>query len=194
MPIKQILLTPFRFIATFLIWLIAKAGIHLLGYVVVPIGLLFCNRKSEHMPILFWPWDNVAGINGTLNGMNPKWPSEAPGGDNRSFWSRYIWLAHRNPTSNWGRYVLGVKLKEPIKKWGTEDPLTTGGASLGVSGWKWDYHIVIPYGNGKGFRIRLGWKLSRTLNDEIERGEEVRTTFQFTWTPGKTMDDYKKED
>ena len=45
-----------RWIITTAIWVCVWLPFYILGYLVVWVGLLFCDRDSEHMPKLWWPW------------------------------------------------------------------------------------------------------------------------------------------
>ena len=71
----------------------------ILGLIVVPIALLFCNGKDEHLPHWAWPWCNEwDSINGYSNAYHweKRWGKEGA----RKWWPRFLWLAIRNRSAN----------------------------------------------------------------------------------------------
>lgn len=91
-----------RYFFSVLAWL---AG-YVSGFFVTWIGLVFCGKDAEHMPVLFWIWDNPDGINGTARGNNPIWPRICGSEEaTRTFKNRWIWVTWRNPVSNLSRLL-----------------------------------------------------------------------------------------
>ena len=144
----------------FLKWLaltLVGFALDLLGLIMVPIGLLFCDAASTHMPASFWPWDNDNdGINGDAG-----WASaEHANGQQNTFWWRFLWLAIRNPGNNFG-YLLGRVPSGQFQALG--NPLTS---NQGMPGWLlvtcdncWCAYIVLPWTTRICLRIALGWKI-----------------------------------
>jgi len=139
--LRSAVLTAVQFIASLSIFLGLFLPAYLVGFLVTWLGLLLCDHTSEHMSWPWWPWDNIHGINGTLGGNNPKWP-RITDGKHRTFKYRWVWVTWRNPVSNFSR-LIGVKT--PSK-------------------WAWQHDYSVPYGNGREFWFRFGWKLSDPKN------------------------------
>lgn len=73
----------------------------------------------------------------------------------------WYWFAIRNPTFNFGKYVLGIKFR-PYTHAGD----TGIGDLVGKAGSYWcfalpyfEYYLIKPIGFGRCLRIRIGWKL-----------------------------------
>lgn len=194
-----------RYLISIFLWLTIWIPIYLLGFLVGWMGLLFCNRDSEHMPKLWWFWDNEThGINGTLGGNNPKWvlicnPEVFPEGESldkqyatlqrivseksgkeRTFWNRWVWLYWRNPVTNISLYTLGVKIKDkPInvfyRNWFNKITF-----SHYQSGPWWCYILMFQYSNTKSFFHVFGWKL---LDLSPEKDGSQRARFMFRISP-----------
>jgi len=171
---------PFRYLASLTLWLALWIPFYLLGFLAGWAGLLFCTRESEHLPWLWWPWDNSHGINGTLNGNNPKWvvicnPEikdfpvyeqgnylrwliESKAGKERAYRKRWIWLFWRNPVSNLSLYPMGVSVTRPVRR-------STRLHEFGImtervtAGWPWFYSVLMPYNARRGLYFGFGWKL-----------------------------------
>ena len=193
-----------RFLASFILWILIWIPFYILGFLVGWIGLIFCKRESEHMPWLWWPWDNKAhGINGTLSGNNPKWvvicnPEAFPPeggmdenykilqkivnektGKERTFWKRWVWLIWRNPVSNLSLDWLGAKITKPVKN--VYFKKFNGGSSFALyrSGIFWCYVLFFSYSNNKGFYHVFGWKLLDLTQDE-KGGTKARFMFRIS--------------
>ena len=186
-------------------WVVVWIPFYVLGFLVGWMGLLFCNRDSEHMPWLWRPWDNKAhGINGTLGGNNPKWViicnpelqdesiplSERQKmmndiiknktGKERTYWKRWVWLIWRNPVSNLSLGWLGAKITRPVKN--VYCKKFKGGSSVALyrSGIFWCYVLFFSYNATKGFYHVFGWKLL----DLTEDGEgKTKARFMFRISP-----------
>jgi len=78
------------------------------GLFTCAVGLLFCSKVADHMPKLFWPWDNDVN---TING-DPGWwlicSKSRFLGYATSYRSRFVWCALRNPCRNYSMWV-GVR-------------------------------------------------------------------------------------
>jgi hypothetical protein len=104
----------------------------LLAPLVVPVALLFTRTRADHLPRLFWWWDNDASINGDKR-IEGQWellpistdlanPAEialcywAPGHHPRSFYARWVWLGLRNRASALSQ-ALGTEVDGPAAQW-----------------------------------------------------------------------------
>lgn len=195
-------------VVTFL-WLLFWIPVYILGYFVTWIGLLFCNRGSEHMPVLWWLWDNCLGINGTINYNNLKWPYtcnkkaidkeaaltgrnvwdvtkswvDMQTGKERSYGKRWIWVTFRNPVSNLTRGFLGRKMS-------ADQPITT-------KTWKflnvhvrrdevgfllWQYEVDFYWNSKKAFQYIIGWKVT-----DLGAGGGDHAVFMYRISPFRTM-------
>jgi hypothetical protein len=77
--------------------------LYILGYIMVPIGILLSNDGKDFMPKLFYLWDNITD---TRFG-NAEW--QYVWGDKiTNFWTQFLWLQVRNPLHNYC-YLNGVK-------------------------------------------------------------------------------------
>lgn len=164
----------------------------LIGLIVVPLALLFCNPASEHLPRWAWLWDNdETGINGDGDATGGWRGPEHANGRERTFWWRYAWLALRNPANNWSYFVLGWKTtaNTRYKIWG--DPLTSN-RDPGRPGWLYCeayesgamrpcYYIVARWSRTRCLRIYLGWK-----NKGFDR-DGSRTQFVWVINPFMTF-------
>lgn len=93
---------------TTLRFILCELPIELLGLLVVPVALLFCTEKSEHLPMWARWFDELDyGING-----DPPWqgPEHADGHQREYAW-RWKWLM-RNRTNGWSKLVTGVKTSD----------------------------------------------------------------------------------
>ena len=141
----------------------------ILGVIIIPIALLFAKESDDHLPSIFWPWDNDRdGINGDGETGISGWRGpEHANGLERTFWYRYVWLAFRNPSNNYG-YFCGIEPKGDFSVIGNEDfgiTQSTGCVFVTCDN-GWCFYLVLPYGFGKGIRIAAGWKFwdrTRTL-------------------------------
>jgi len=138
----------------------------LLGLVLIPIGLLF--RKDNHMPRLFWLWDNDDhGVNG--EGFFAKIVATWPKWMQHDFIRCFVWTAIRNPTFNFTTYLIGYRVKD------TDVFVIADGSNLEVSrdgepGWyfvsvgkAWEYQYIKPYklfGRSFCVKMRYGWKIA----------------------------------
>lgn len=152
----------------------------LLGIVIVPLALLFCDEDSEHLPIWAWFWDNDdTGING-----DPGWRSpEHANGRERTFWYRFLWLALRNPANNWSYFVMGWQTSAATRYEIFGDPFTSN-RNPGHPGWLYCeayeagkmypcYYVVWRWSQGRCLRIYLGWKNKGFNTDGVR--------VQFVW-------------
>lgn len=180
------------------LWLGVWIPFYLLGFVSTWLGLLFCNRDSEHMAFPWWFWDSNAGINGTIDYMNLNWvyicnpqvnwnvpdPTklameivDSKQGNERKYKNRWIWVTWRNPVTNVSRWLIGMGLPGAIK----EKTWKLGPLSCQrlLSGVRWSYSLALNYGNGRCFFYRFGWKL-----DDPQQG---RCCFMYRISPWKAL-------
>lgn len=71
----------------------------IVGLVVVPVALLWCDKDSVYLPrwAYLWcnEWDSINGISARMH-WEERWGTEGV----RKFWPRFLWLAIRNRSSN----------------------------------------------------------------------------------------------
>lgn len=161
---------PIQIFISFLLWLFLWLPVAIAGIFTVPIALLF--ERDGHFPRIFWPWDNHSdSVHGT--DFQPY----------LGFWRGYVWTAFRNPCSNWGKLVLGIKRPADVVVLGDESIRsgTHSGAYRARCAWAWEYMWCIAYGHHHFARIRIGWKLAG--------GSVPKATFVFSISPFRTFND-----
>lgn len=145
---------------SFFIKLILDLPLMIIGLFLIPFALPF--SKDNHLPKWAeWCWGNRDHGNDGENFWGTRtvgWP----------YWFRcYWWLAIRNPTFNWSKYVLGI----PLSGW----PQTVFGNTEvdeddGITGWHftlsdfWEFRFIgYPYrllGRDFCVKLRFGWKIT----------------------------------
>ncbi len=150
----------------------------LLGFVIVPIALLFCKKDTYDLPKLFWLWGNAEdGINGfsTVSHFT---------GDPSSFHSRYIWLASRNPVHNY-KLSLGkdidpskVSTKKIIGDVQTSDIGHPGFLYQELTDGTWQLYWVKRYGS-KCIRLNVGYKIF----DKMKYGKIFKAQWVLSFSP-----------
>ncbi len=116
--------------------------IDIAGFVIVPLALLLCSKEDEHLPHLFYWWDEPEfGING-----DPPWrgPEHANGHEREYVW-RVRWL-FRNRTGGWAFGVQGINSANISAVVYEGDPNT--GNRPGHSG---DCYIKVLMNDGKEY-------------------------------------------
>ncbi|WP_298039403.1 hypothetical protein [uncultured Campylobacter sp.] len=171
---------------------VIELPLEMLGYIVVPIALLFCNKQSEHLP----KWaryfedasDLYGGENSAINGDSGWRKEHYPNGKNRTYFVRLLWL-YRNRIGYFSSRINGVKVSEidpsSIRVQGNIKVTSNGGAisdfckvtlKLKDGRSRFGFYKTIRY---KGFlsgfycRIYIGWKLL----DIAEMNEYNKDTF-----------------
>lgn len=135
-----------KILATFLLWLLTYVPLILVSAFAVPVMLLsgwegyttiFGNRK-------YGRYGNVA------------YPT-------RNKFQEFIFLAIRNPISNFGKEVMALTVSKPVSVVGNQK--ITDNAP-GITGWycarhdwAWEVRMVYKTFPGKCFEGRWGWKL-----------------------------------
>ncbi len=171
-----------------LTFLLVDLPVTMLGFLVVPIALLACNEKAEHLPRWAWLWDNdETGINGDAGWCGP----EHANGRERTFWWRFLWLAVRNPANNWGYRVLGWETSPSTwysfvgdPKTSNRDPGHPGAVYIEAheAGLMYPcYYLVKRWSKNRCLRIYLGWK-NLGFN-----ADESRVQFVFVINPFMTF-------
>lgn len=136
----------------------------LIGLLVIGIALPF--SKDDQLPRWAWPWGNADhGNDGDSFWINEK-------GAGRGWWASYQWLALRNPTFNFSKYVLGLVATGAWRYSGVPPLDANGQSQIGDKkgpgwswirmGWAWEFYYVRPYtafGYRRCVRFRAGWKL-----------------------------------
>lgn len=179
--------------ATLVFWLIVDLPVTLLGLIMVPLGLLLRDRNSNHLPKLFWLWDNDKdGIDGDAG-----WQGlDHTNGNYASFWNRFRWLAIRNPSNNWG-YKIGFKQTADVTYKYIGDPATSdqghSGALL-VLAYRdkmpvsYAFYMVQQYSmfKSKCLRVFSGWKIHDNI-DPVAYQNNLGSSAQFVLVPNPLM-------
>ena len=89
--------------------------LEILGYIIVPIALAFCNKQSEHLPKWARYFEDASdyynGENSAIN-VDSGWRKEHyPNGKNRTYFARLLWL-YRNRIGYFSSRINGVKVSE----------------------------------------------------------------------------------
>lgn len=190
-------------LATFIFFLCIDLPMTLLGLFMVPLGLLFCKKDSEHMPKLFWFWDNDRdGINGdgrepTATDPGAGWKgNEHTQGNQQSMWNRFRWLAIRNPANNFG-YLIGFKQTADVTYHSIGNPQTSDQGQSGtlfVVALKnniivsYAFYLVFqyPFAKSKCLRFFSGWKIQDNI-DSVSFQNNLNTNAQFVFVPNPLM-------
>lgn len=89
--------------------------LEILGYIIVPIALAFCNKQSEHLPKWARYFEDASdyynGENSAINGDSGWRKEHYPNGKNRTYFARLRWL-YRNRIGYFSSRVNGVKVSE----------------------------------------------------------------------------------
>ena len=158
--------------------IVIELPLELVSWLVVPIALLFCDEKSEHLP----KWaryfedanDNYDGKNSAINGDSGWRKEHYPNGKNRTYFARLRWL-YRNRIGYFSSRINGVKVSEidpsSVRTQGNIKVASNGGVisdfckvtlKLKDGRSRFGLYKTIRY---KGFlsgfycRIYIGWKL-----------------------------------
>ncbi|WP_459823306.1 DUF7338 family protein [Campylobacter concisus] len=152
--------------------------LEILGYLIVPVALLFCDKQSKHLPKIF-RWfedanDTYNGVNSAINGDSGWCKEHYPNGKNRTYFARLRWL-YRNRIGYFSSRINGIKVSEiepsSVRTQGNIKVASNGGAvsdfckvtlRLKDGRLRFGLYKTIRY---KGFlsgfycRIYVGWKL-----------------------------------
>ena len=94
---------------------VIELPLEILGYIVAPIALLFCNKQSEHLPKWVCYFEDASdyydGENSAINGDNGWRKKHYPNGKNRTYFARLLWL-YRNRIGYFSSRINGVKVSE----------------------------------------------------------------------------------
>ena len=89
--------------------------LEILGYIIVPIALAFCNKQSEHLPKWARYFEDASdyynGENSAINGDSGWRKEHYPNGKNRTYFARLLWL-YRNRIGYFSSRINGVKVSE----------------------------------------------------------------------------------
>ncbi len=150
-----------------------------IGWVILYPILLILPREANKLPGWCCWFDNFDG-----DGLVGDTSHMVKSSDPYSAWSKYTWIALRNPINYFKYRVLGVKNDDiiihsidsrPDVKGQPVGDYTSGG-TLSIEGSCGDkpifeYYRIIPYklfGKVKCVRIRLGWKLLGRFDKQRE--------------------------
>lgn len=166
--------------------------LEILGYLIVPIALAFCDKNSERLPK--WArWfedanDTYNGVNSAINGDSGWRKEHFKEPKNRTYFARLLWL-YRNRIGYFSSKINGVKVSEiepsSVRTQGNPRVTSNGGVisdfckvtcKLKSGRTRFGLFKTIRY---KGFlsgfycRIYIGWKLL----DVAEMSEYNKATF-----------------
>jgi len=184
---------------------VAQVGGIVLGFVIVPVGLLF--RKTDksisvkfkygngnwnpvHLPEILQPWDNLEdGFMGDTEGRY--WNRDS------NIKSEYLkmlnWGTFRNPFNNFKRYKIGVDVRNYVftklagQDYVRDDFNNTGwqflkGTNKGHGSDTYGFYLVYRYGkSNRALVVQLGNKIKLSHNTEVE-------TDWFDYYKGFTME------
>lgn len=136
-----------RIISTYLIWLLVYLPLIAVSLIAVPVMLHF-------------GWDGYSTWFGNRKyGRygNAEYPTH-------SRLQEWLFLAVRNPISNFGKEVLAVSVRGPVTLSGNPS-VTDGkpgitGRYIATAGWAWEVRMVYRTFPGRCFEGRWGWKLA----------------------------------
>ena len=171
---------------------VIELPLEMLGYIVVPIALAFCNKQSEHLPKWARYFEDASDYydreNSAINGDSGWRKEHYPNGKNRTYFARLRWL-YRNRIGYFSSQINGVKVSEidpsSVRVQGNIKVASNGGAvsdfckvtlKLKDGRSRFGLYKTIRY---KGFlsgfycRIYVGWKLL----DVAEMNEYNKDTF-----------------
>ena len=154
---------------------VIELPLEILGYIIVPIALAFCNKQSEHLP----KWaryfedanDYYDGENAAINGDGGWRRDHFPPPKNRTYLARLCWL-YRNRIGYFSSKYLGVKMDDidPASVVTIGDPAVTSNGGR-ISSWckvecrlkdgrrRFGYYRTIRWNKRFYARIYVGWKL-----------------------------------
>lgn len=166
--------------------------LEILGYLIVPIALAFCDKNSERLPKRV-RWfedanDTYNGVNSAINGDSGWRKEHYPNGKNMTYFARLRWL-YRNRIGYFSSRINGVKISEidpsSVRTQGNIKVTSNGGVisdfckvtlKLKDGRLRFGLYKTIRYkGFFSGFycRIYVGWKLL----DVAEMNEYNKATF-----------------
>ena len=171
---------------------VIELPLEILGYIVVPIALLFCDKQSERLPKWARYFEDASdyynGENSAINGDSGWRKEHYQNGKNRTYFARLRWL-YRNRIGYFSSRINGVKVSEidpsSVRVQGNPKVTSNGGVisdfckvtcKLKNGRTRFGLFKTIRY---KGFlsdfycRIYVGWKLL----DVADMNEYNKSTF-----------------
>ena len=170
----------------------------LLGLVVVPLAIPFGHTpveipsrfgKSERKVYKGWQYRALPSWAQWLWGSdkygaygNYFWPDIHP--NPKSWYAQFMWLAVRNPANNLNNFSLF----KPVIRIGdidwigdTEVSDTKGkaGFQLVTAEWLAGLYWILPYGNGRSLKVRLGFEISPTTNGAVSLSVVIHPYAKF---------------
>ena len=105
----------FKELLQLLVIIAVELPLEVLGYLIVPIALLFCNKQSERLPKWARYFEDASdlydGENSAINGDSGWRKEHYPNGKNRTYFARLRWL-YRNRIGYFSSRINGVKVSE----------------------------------------------------------------------------------
>lgn len=94
---------------------VIELPLEILGYIIAPIALLFCNKQSERLPRWARYFEDASdlydGENSAINGDSGWRKEHYQNGKNRTYFARLRWL-YRNRIGYFSSRINGVKVSE----------------------------------------------------------------------------------
>ena len=92
--------------------------------------------------------------------------------DPEEYWPQFVWLAVRNPANNLNNFALfkpKISSVDVIVYGAQEVSDTQGkaGLQLATAGWLAGLYWILPYGNGRSLKVRLGFEISPKTNGPV---------------------------
>ncbi|ERJ26038.1 hypothetical protein UNSWCS_2088 [Campylobacter concisus UNSWCS] len=193
--------------------------LEILGYIIVPIALAFCNKQSERLPRWARYFEDAGdyydGENSAINGDSGWRKEHYPNGKNRTYFARLLWL-YRNHIGYFSSRINGVKVSEiepsSVRVQGNIKVTSNGGVisdfckvtcKLKNGRTRFGLYKVVRY---KGFlsgfycRIYVGWKLmdiagANALNFKEFTQKDDKKYLKTVWciNPFKKVNQNRKE-
>ena len=151
-----------RLIINILLLLLVNLPLEVIGWVIL---LPTCLLSKENQLPSYLKWFDNADL--YLGRDASTYLSVVSSG----WWSRYVWLAFRNPCNYFGYKVLGfiASFSVPRSSVGDSAGDVPGLFHIEQSGY-YEYYYIKKWSSTKCFRFRMGWKLSDTKSgDWVER-------------------------
>jgi len=154
-----------RFLFNLTKLLVICLPLELIGLILVPIALLIPTYSYRLPTYLRW-FDSADWYTGRDTEIIETISVEG-------FWTRYYWLAIRNPLNYFGYKVLGHKVIDNTK--GIQSGTPNIGDTIGhVSGYQYntldniyEYYLIYKWNRSKCLRFRMGWKISNGPDNKI---------------------------
>lgn len=139
----------------------------IIGWLILPIILLFVSNTQYKLPALFRWWDCVDSYIGRDTSVYESICK-------KGYWARYTWLAFRNPINYFGYKVLGFQF-DGTEMYFTYNPEEFDIGDTSKPGERkiellknekvyYEFYLIKKWSQTKCLRIRIGWKIKDNMN------------------------------